>query len=99
MMAAVPSMDVVEYFPALRLLDAALENTGDTALVELVVDAGEGLAAPLDHPSLSLVLREDLVLEVGEVRRCPVLSRLGDGDEGLVGSEWNSQVNLLWRED
>jgi hypothetical protein len=64
-MAAVSSMDVVQNFPALRWLDAALEDVGDAALVELAVDSGEGLAAPLDHPGLRLIPREDLVLEEG----------------------------------
>ena len=98
-MAAVPSMDVVEDLPALLWLDAVLEDDGDAALVELVVDDGEGLAAPLNHPGLRLVLWEDLVLEEGKVRRCPVLSRLGDCDERLVRSEWDGEVNLLRRVD
>ena len=57
MTAAVPSMYVVEDFPPLHWLNAALEDACDAALVELAIDDGECLTAPLDHPGLSFVLR------------------------------------------
>ena len=47
-MTAVAGVDVVEYLLAFVLRHAALEHARDAALVELVVDDGEGFAAPDD---------------------------------------------------
>src|SRR3954470_7472020 len=92
--AAVPSMDVVEDLVTLSWLDAALEHSCSAALIELVVDDGEGLAAPLNHPGLRFVCWEDLLFEEGEVWRCPVFSELGDGNEGLFRVEWDADVHF-----
>jgi hypothetical protein len=56
-MATVPGMDIVEDFLAFLWRDATLNHTGDAMFVQLAVDEDEGLAAPLDHPCLCLILR------------------------------------------
>src|SRR4051812_34855685 len=71
--AAVAGVDVVEDLSSFGGLDAALEHAGHAALVELVVDDGEGFASACNHPSVCLVCRQGASLQVGDVRLGPVV--------------------------
>ena len=54
-MAAFALVDLLEEDAPLSWLDAALEDAAYAALVQLVVDDGEGLGAALDLPGQDLV--------------------------------------------
>jgi hypothetical protein len=67
-------VDITQDFAAFFGGDASLKYSGDAALVELVVDDGEGLAAAHDHACFCLVHWQGLPLKVAHVRFRPISS-------------------------
>src|SRR4051812_12802403 len=92
--AAVTGVDIVEDLASFGGLDATLEHAGDTALVELAVDDGVGLASMSDHPSFRLVCRQGAGFQVGDVGLGPVVWLIDECDQGCLWLERDSDVDL-----
>ena len=80
MVAAVPCVYVAQDLASFFGGDAPLKHSGDAALIELLVDDGEGLASAHDHTGLRFIHGQDLPLEVVDVRLRPVPSVRDDCD-------------------
>src|SRR3954470_21542135 len=83
--AAVAGVDIVEDLASFGGLEAALEHAGDTALVELAVDDGVGLASASDHPGVRLVFRQGAGFQVGDVGLGPVVWLVDECDRAASG--------------